>query len=382
MKILFFRWGTNNENRISDAFKHLPEYEIISFEYRIKNYTVDLDLSRELIFLIQKENCDCIFSINFIPILSDVARATEKKYISWVQDSPNLTLYYDTVSSPYNHIYSFDSCECNKLASRTNANIHYMPLATDPGYWNNIIHNSNYAVSESICFLGSSYKNNDFDKATGLSEYEKGYYEALLEVANNLYGIPIIEESLDDNMSKLILSKCNLSVPQHSFISAKELATYILERKLTFSQRINLISAIANKHKVIVYSGHNDWNHPGIIFKGPANYETEMPVIFNKSAINLNITLRSIHSGIPLRVLDILACQGFCISNYQADIANAFSDEEIVLFDSEEDLLDKIDYYMANPDQRKRIAMAGKKKVEQLFTYEYRIKKILSEVFS
>lgn len=378
MKVLFFRWGSNNENRILDAFNHLSEYQVISFSYKIKNYNIDLELSRNLIFILQQEKCDCIFSINFIPVLSDVANATKKKYISWIQDSPNLTLYYDTVSSPYNNIYSFDSSECQKLANRTNANIHYMPLATSPSYWDNLLKNSSFKADNNICFLGTSYKDNYYDKSQKLTEYEKGYYEALIEVASEIYGIPLIEEAISDNAAYELIEKCNLSVPDHSFMSAKELAAYILEQKLTYNQRINLLSSIADKYKVDVYSGHNDWNHPNIFFKGYACYETEMPVIFNKSAINLNFTLRSIHSGIPLRILDILACQGFCISNYQPDLAEAFSDKEIVLFDSKDDLLTKIDYYMNKPDIRNNISLAGKQKIEQFFTYEYLIKKMIS----
>lgn len=381
MKILFFQWGTNNENRIIEAFNHLPEYEVITMQYKIHNYTIDLDLSRDLIFLIQNEKCDCIFSINFIPVLSDVANATKKKYISWIQDSPNLTLYYDTVSSPYNHIYSFDSYECQKLASRTTANIHYLPLATDPAHWDIIIKRSNCKADEAICFLGNSYKDTYFDKATSLTEYEKGYFTSLMEVANSLYGLPIIEEAITSDIASSLIEKCDVPIPQYSFITEKELATYILERKLTSIQRINLIRAIADKYTVNIYSERNDWNHHNIVFKGHADYETEMPIIFNKSAINLNFTLRTIHSGMPLRILDILACQGFCISNYQADIADAFSDNEIILFDCEEDLLAKIEYYMNNPDLRKRIASAGKEKIEKYYTYEYQLKRMLTDVF-
>lgn len=378
MKILFFRWGSNNENQILAAFNHLTEYKIISFSYKIKNYNIDLDLSRELLFLIQKEKCDCIFSINFIPLLSDVANVAKKKYISWIQDSPNLTLYYDTVSSPYNHIFSFDSAECQKLASRTNANIHYMPLATSPSYWDTIINNSFYTADNTISFLGTSYKNNYYSNATELSEYEKGYYEALITMANDIYGLPLIEETITNAFAHNLLKKCGLSIPEHSFISEKVLSAYILEQELTSMQRINLLTKIADRYTINVYSGQNDWNHKNIIFKGYANYETEMPVIFNKSAINLNFTLRSIHSGIPLRVLDILACQGFCISNYQADIADAFSDKEIVLFDSSEDLLSKVEYFMINPDKRNHIAIAGKQKIEHYFTYEHQLSKILT----
>lgn len=376
MKILFFCWGTNNENRIMDAFSHLPEYEVVTLTYKIVNYNIDLALSRDLLFMIQNDKCDCIFSLNFIPILSDVAKVAKIKYVSWIQDSPNLTLYYETVSSPYNLICSFDSYECQRLSRRTNANVHYMPLASSPSFWANKIASNKAIAPEVISFVGSSYKNNYYDKATNLSEYEKGFYDALLAISGFVYGSSLIEETLTLEQATTLLDKCSVPVPKDFLMTTQELAAYVLEQKLTSIQRQNLILAIAEKYKINIYSGQSDWSHPNINYKGYANYENDMPAIFHSSAINLNFSLRSIHSGIPLRVLDILACGGFCISNYQPDIADAFNDNEIVLFDSKEDLLEKVEYYMNHSSERKSIATAGKKKIVDLFSYEYQLKRI------
>ena len=57
-----------------------------------------------------------------------------------------------------------------------------------------------------------------------------------------------------------------------------------------------------------------------------------MPLIFRESKINLNITLRSITSGMPLRALDIMGAGGFLLSNYQQELAENYIDgEELVL---------------------------------------------------
>ena len=111
---------------------------------------------------------------------------------------------------------------------------------------------------------------------------------------------------------------------------------------------------------------------------GIAEYTSEMPQVFRHSKINLNFTLRSIVSGAPLRVLDIMACGGFLLSNYQEDMAEMFvPNEEVVLFESEEDMLDKIAYYLEHDKERKEIARAGRERIKRDYNFVETFRKIL-----
>lgn len=65
--------------------------------------------------------------------------------------------------------------------------------------------------------------------------------------------------------------------------------------------------------------------------RGPVDYYNDMPYIFNNTRINLNITLRSIKSGIPLRGMDVMGAGGFLMSNYQADFMTGLCRERIWL---------------------------------------------------
>ncbi|MBC5712643.1 glycosyltransferase family 1 protein [Roseburia sp. BX1005] len=96
-----------------------------------------------------------------------------------------------------------------------------------------------------------------------------------------------------------------------------------------------------------------------------------MPCVFHLSKINLNISLRSITSGIPLRCLDILGTNGFPLTNYQPELAEFFiPDEDFVMYESEDDFLQKIEYYLSHEAERKEISYNGWKKVNQNFSYE------------
>lgn len=110
---------------------------------------------------------------------------------------------------------------------------------------------------------------------------------------------------------------------------------------------------------------------------GAVDYHTQMPLVFAGSRINLNISLRSIHSGIPLRVLDIMACGGFVLSNWQPEIAENFEEgTEIVTFDSLDDSLHKIEYYLTHEEERRRIAENGQRKVQERFSYQIGLEKL------
>ena len=104
-----------------------------------------------------------------------------------------------------------------------------------------------------------------------------------------------------------------------------------------------------------------------------------MPLVFKRSKINLNITLRSIRSGIPLRVFDIMGAGGFLLSNYQADFQDLFvPDEDFVYYESKEDLLRKVGYYLNHEDERKAIARNGHEKIAAKHTYRHRVKEMLA----
>ena len=98
---------------------------------------------------------------------------------------------------------------------------------------------------------------------------------------------------------------------------------------------------------------------------GKVDYYDEMPFVFRDSKINLNISLKSIQTGIPLRCIDILGCGGFLLTNYQADMFRHFeAGVDFDYFTDEKDLLNKIEYYLSHDDERMTIAQNGYEKIK------------------
>ena len=68
---------------------------------------------------------------------------------------------------------------------------------------------------------------------------------------------------------------------------------------------------------------------------------------------------------------------GFVLTSYCEETAELFEeDKEIVMFRTPEELLEKVDYYLAHDRERRRIAERGFKKVMERYTYENKMQEI------
>lgn len=104
---------------------------------------------------------------------------------------------------------------------------------------------------------------------------------------------------------------------------------------------------------------------------GSVMYYSEMPKVFRLSKVNLNVTLKTIESGIALRALDIMGAGGFLMTNPQEELLEHFqAGRDFEIYRSTEELCEKTVYYLKNEDMRAEIARRGHDKVKALFSYE------------
>ncbi|UBF29687.1 glycosyltransferase [Kovacikia minuta CCNUW1] len=92
--------------------------------------------------------------------------------------------------------------------------------------------------------------------------------------------------------------------------------------------------------------------------------------IINFSKICLSSQTQSNRNQIKGKVLEYLACGTFCLSDSNPDLRRLIPDDCIVYYDSFEDCLNKIVYYVQHDDEREKIANAGYQWFHQ--TYNYR----------
>lgn len=325
-----------------------------------------------------KENVEYMFSFDFNPVLAEVCYELKLIYISWVLDCPHVSLWSKAAAYDTNRIYVFDLVQYRDLLKRGLTNVWYQPICADIDNFDKTIGNdggnSKLKYGSDVAFVGNLYSDVDhslYDQISYLPPYLKGYLEALMEAQKKMWGADLLSEAINARAWKELKENVKWDLGDRYESSAYEMMMKnIIGQKITQMERMEACSYLAEHFDFALYTDSDTSFDPKIRNMGHADYLKEMPLIFHYSKINLHITLRSITSGMSLRVLDVLACGGFLLTNYQPEIAEYFVDgEDLVMYYSFEDMYEKIRYYLEHEEERIRIARAGYLKVKENFNY-------------
>lgn len=99
---------------------------------------------------------------------------------------------------------------------------------------------------------------------------------------------------------------------------------------------------------------------------------------FREVAININLVNGNAETGLNMRHYEITAAGGFMLCYEQPELASHFEvGKECVSFNSEQDLLDKIQYYIQHPNERTAIALAGQRRTLSRHLHSHRLATLL-----
>lgn len=377
MKILFIEWASFGNDDMKDAFTK-EGCEVICFPFSNKDARKDAQVEASLASKLHETVPDAVFSFNYFPLISNVCKREGLPYLSWIYDSPYVMLYSYTAINPCNTIYVFDQALCREFHEAGIQTVRYLPMAANTARLDALgFPDPAYDVS----FVGSLYteSHNFFDRMENLSPYAKGYLEGLMSAQMHVQGYNFIQESLSPIMEELY--RALPMEPNPDGVETREYlyAQYVINRKLTGLERLRLLTAITERHTLDLFTLDPAFTLPNLRNHGTADYYSEMPLVFKKSRINLNISLRSIKSGMPLRAFDIMGSGGFLLSNYQEDFLENFTPGvDFEYYESENDLLQKTEYYLTHEEERRAIAKNGHDKVAAAHTYRDRVKEMLA----
>lgn len=381
-KILFLDSPSFAKEDIKEAFQR-HGFEIIDF-YNDSVYNRE-DASFDGWFekLLKREDYAFVFSFNYYPLLSKGCDKLGVCYVSYVYDSPHVALYSTTILNSCNAVFLFDKETYLELRQGGIDTVHYLPLAANVKRLDSLVVPSSAMdrVCADVSFVGSMYDegHNLFDRMAGLDDYTTGYLDALLDAQMRVQGYSFVEEVLSPEIISA-MQKCLPYAPQPDGVESLSYfySQYVIDRKLTSLERKHLLKKVSEQFPLKLYTHNPPKDMPKAEYIGAIDWEESMPAVFRYSKINLNISLRSIRSGIPLRAFDIMGAGGFLLTNYQADFFDYFvAGEDFVYYESEADLLHKINYYLTHEEERKQIAKNGHDKVKQQHTFHHRVEEML-----
>lgn len=374
MKILFWQWYSFMNRGIETAFQKLDvEYDILFYQQTDweKNDGIVETLEQKL----ATQAYDLVFSVNFAPLVAEVCKQHGILYVSWVYDAPlhirNLeALKYDT-----NRIFFFDSIQAQEY-QKQGIHAFHMPLAADLQFAEGLTERVREKGAD-IAMVGQLYQTEYKNYTAILPERVRGYLDGLLNAQMKVSGGYFLGELID----LPLLEQCNEAFQKASdgtFQIGKRELEYMMACEMTGRERYLAMALLSKYFKVELYSGDRDERLSQVQQMGYVNYYHGMAEVFAGSRINLNISLKIIPSGVPLRIFDILGAGGFVLTNLQPELYELFTpDKDLVIYEGLEDLYEKAAFYIAHDAERKKIAEQGHRTAAERHTFVQRIREML-----
>lgn len=375
MKVLFYDMGAYTQKDIAEVLQKM-NVSCKNILYKLDNIYEDKYFEKRVTDILNEDKYSAVFSINYYPILADICFNMKLPYLSWSYDSPlNIQRIEETLGFQTNYVFFFDRVECQNYWNKGYENVYHLPLAANAERVDKILVSAQdkQKYSADISMVGQLYDTMLPAFMEPMEEFEKGYLTAIIEMQMRLYGCYFLEETISDELLEDI-NKAYAKKSQSTLKLTKDGLIVLIAKHITHMERSLMLETLSEMHSVHLYGPDKCSELSKVIWHGSAGYFDEMPKIFKLSKINLNISLKCIQSGISLRALDIMACGGFLLTNYQPEIAENFIDgEEVVMYTSLEDAIVKCNYYLEHEEERKEIAKRGQEKVRAMFCYEDRL---------
>ena len=368
MRILLYDWSQNstyiNRQDVHDVFRQLGiEFDSVLFDFEKQ----DIAELESFFRGISAHKYDFCFSINYFPEISMLCNANNIKYISWGYDCPfNVRDIEKTLGNPCNYVFCFDRIQAQAYRNQGFDTVYHLPLGINAKRYENIRLSSEQSskYGSQVSFIGSLYEG-QYPAITEIStDYAKGYMDAVINSQLQLYGAYILNDVIDKRFVEAMNKHFKELQPDTKFQLDKAALVHVLDQDSSRRERLLLLNLLGSRFDTKLYSRQDYPVLRGVQCMGPVNYYSEMPYVFAVSDINLNISVKGIQSGVPQRAFDILASGGFLLSNYQQELVELFSyGEEMVVYESLEDAVEKCNFYLSNQELRGKIARKGRERV-------------------
>lgn len=396
MKVLFYRYNSICEPDFIDAFKKIGlEVEEITEEMYRKSIPGE-ERVKILLEGIAAHEPLFVFSIDFFPFISLVCERVGVIYAALSVDCPVAEIYSAEIRNKCNRVFLFDRKQYESVRDFNPDNIRYMPLGAAVQRLEELHFPDEYRYG--VSFIGSLYNEKDpygiLKKSGALRGMALEHMEDLIAEQLKAPGMDIIEAGLTaDDISALKAADPDFYSNEDSVIDMDRYVAVnnYLGNHLTCLDRIAVLNMLAERlpeGSVHLFTRSDTLElDKKVVVHGGVSSLTEMPEVFRASKINLNLTSRTIRCGLPQRILDILGCRAFCLTNAVSAMDGLLDvGSDIVTFSSYEELPDICMHYLDRDDEREDIAISGFNKVAASHTVLFRaleiVKIILAEKLS
>ncbi len=295
---------------------------------------------------------------------------------SWFVDSPQLILHnFPCQSTALTSIFTYDAGNMPWLREVGFAQVHFLPLATDPQRFKLGL-TGPAAWKAEVSFVGESMTR-QVETMVREAPFSDAFRQALPALAHGFIS------SSEPTAARFLKREHPEFFAEYESLPSVQ-AQLACEKGLTFSAarcyRLDCVRELMSFSPLI--AGDPQWTevlgHEGWRAAGYLEYYRDLPRFYPASKVNFNCTSVQMKGAVNQRVFDVPACGGFLITDWREQMENLFDpDSEIVCYREPSEIADLVAAWLADPKGRKQVAKRARKRILDCHTYSHRLKELL-----
>ena len=327
---------------------------------------------------------DCCLTLNHMGvdregILMDLLARLQLPLASWFVDNPHLIIHlYASCISPWTALFTWDEDNIASLQAMGFEHVYYLPLGTDPSRFKPTQNKAPQEWRSELSFVGNSmiYKVGTRLKS---ATFPKVLLLAFQKVAHAFM------DSNERSVAKLIKDEFPDLYTHFEALPDNE-AKLAYETAITWQAtrlyRNNCVRYLLPFRPLI--AGDSGWkiefrNEPiQPRYMGELNYYSQLPIFYTAQGITFNCTSKQMKGAVNQRIFDCPAAGGFVLTDWREQMAELFTDQEMVCYHEPAEIPELVKYYLKHPSERRVFANRARKRVLACHSWEHRLKSMLA----
>ena len=298
-------------------------------------------------------------------------------FVTWYVDQPRPSSMGKRYRADNTWIFCFERHFVPQLKDWGFGQAFYLPLATNPDRFRPL----GLEAEPSVCFVGDSdyaridYLARNLDRQLG--KLGDVFYDVLDRAINLLLGRPGCPAGplVQAAVREAPFTWEGLTTDQQDMLEG------FVEREAGLRQRLAYLAGL-NEHFDLAIYGDDLWRKSfGERLRGKANYFDDTIVkVYNRHAVQVNISKFQLVSAINQRPFDVSACGGFVLTDERESLRELFAPDEVVAYRDMDELVELAGYYLENEAERRRMAQKARERVLAEHTYGHRMEEVFRRV--
>ncbi|MGC1330049.1 CgeB family protein [Pseudomonas sp.] len=334
-----------------------------------------LPVTEDNVMALMTRQPDYVLTINFNRYICEVCELLKVCYLAWVIDTPCYPIYDGAINNPHSFTFLYDAAIALRLRGRGVGQVYHLPVAANVERIAQIAPSGEDAglacdVSFVANLTATEYGTLIQPK---LSVSTRARCSALIDSLARPTELFQLDEQIDEALIAKVTSESGYPLAGEHYLSKAEKLAYLLGREHSWRERIELVRQLEARFALRVY-GNAEWQGQIGCYAGHADHFEQMPKIFQRSKINLNLSRSFVEYGLPMRVFDVLSGGGFLVTNDKQDLHKLFTNgKDLVIFRDTQDLLEICAYYLDHEQERQAIAAQGLSTLREHHTFLLRM---------